>query len=96
MPAWVKIVRKVDPFILGWLGMVKGVRLPSVFSRIIAIWFAFRTSRNPRFSNAMITLFTEASTGNLVINNNSRFSQKSLQHRLLVVECFFSETLNVK
>jgi hypothetical protein len=35
IPACVSIVRKVEPLIVRWLGMVKGVRVPSVFSRII-------------------------------------------------------------
>jgi hypothetical protein len=36
MPACVRMVRRVDPFMLRWLGVVRGVRVASGFS--LTIW----------------------------------------------------------
>jgi hypothetical protein len=43
MCACVSIVRNVEPFILRWFGIVKGVRVPSGFSRSIAMCSRIRT-----------------------------------------------------
>lgn len=48
-----------------WFGMVRGVRVPSEFSRTIAICSRSRTMRNPTDSRARTTFRFGASTGNL-------------------------------
>jgi hypothetical protein len=62
--AWVQIDRRVEPWIVEWLGIVRGVRVPSAFSRSIAMCSRSRTNRNPRRSNAATTRRFGASTGN--------------------------------
>jgi hypothetical protein len=36
MPAWVRMVLSVEPLIVGWLGIVSGVDVPSEFLRSMA------------------------------------------------------------
>lgn len=69
IPACVQMLLNVNvaPLILGWLGMVSGVRVPSALSRTIAMCSRSRTIRNPSFANALMTLARGASTGNLAI-----------------------------
>jgi|GEM_PF-1380113 len=38
------MVRSVELLIVGWLGMVRGVRVPSGFSRTIAMWLSSLTN----------------------------------------------------
>ena len=52
------MVRRVELFIVRWLGMVKGVRLPSGFSRTIAIWLPSLTNWSP-LKNAPFALCTK-------------------------------------
>jgi len=47
------MVLKVDPLRVGWLGIVIGVRAPSIFSRTMAIWFSSRTTRKQSRSNVL-------------------------------------------
>ncbi len=56
------MVRRVDPLMREWFGIVSGVLAPSGFSR--ASEMCSRTRRNPRDSNASITRFFGASAGN--------------------------------
>ncbi len=69
MPALLHIVRKVELLILRWPGIVKGVLLPSGFSRTIAMCSLSLTSLKPRISKAFMTRDLDASTGNLVVKH---------------------------
>jgi hypothetical protein len=46
---WVQIVRRVDPLMVSWFGIVSGVFVPSGSSRSIAIGFPIRARIEPRF-----------------------------------------------
>lgn len=63
----VHMVRSVEPLSALWFGMVGGVRVPSGFERIMAIWGPSRTTENPRAIKVRMTLALGASTGNLGI-----------------------------
>ncbi len=62
-----KIVLSVEPFIVLWFGIVSGVRVPSAFSRIMAMWLPSLTSSNPNVWRALITGSRGASAGNFGI-----------------------------
>jgi hypothetical protein len=68
MPACAQIVLSVEDFILGWLGIVKGVFVPSGLARSIEVCSFFRMTRKPKISNDLITLYFGASMGNFVIS----------------------------
>ena len=69
------MILNVEAFIFKWLGMVKGVLLPSEFSRIMEMCSFSRTIRKPSISNALITFRFGASTGNFVIRLRLRFQR---------------------
>ncbi len=67
IPDWVQMVRSVEAFIFRWLGMVRGVLVPSGFIRSIEMCSLSRIILKPKISNAFMTLCLGASTGNLGI-----------------------------
>lgn len=60
---WVRMARSVAPLIVGWLGIVSGVRVPSPLSRTIAMCSRSRTIVKPKASSAFTTLRLGASFG---------------------------------
>src|SRR3990172_8323155 len=96
MPALLQIVLKVEPFIFSCPGIVRGVVLPSRFSRIMEMCSFSLTSLNPRFSKALITRRLGASTGNLSLNIYPGFSNEGFENRRLKFKSILTESLDMK
>ncbi len=97
MPDCVQIIRSVEPLIREWFGIVNGGRVPSAFSRTMAICSRSRTRRKPRRSNAAITRARSASTGNLGINRHRNLGHKSVKEWQIILnhrsaKCFERKT----
>ena len=65
-PDWLQIACKVDDLSRGWLGIVRGVTLPSSFILRMAMWLPSRPISNPSSPKARTTLRRGASFGNRV------------------------------
>ena len=74
---WRQITRRVDDLIVLWFGSVRGVFVPSAFSRTIAICSSSRITRNPRAPRAATTLAFEASLGILGISQRLQVRSRS-------------------
>ncbi len=96
IPAWVQIVRSVEPLIRGWLGRVSVVRMPLVFSRtmtnstmILNCLNATLSFRRPRASHerrsALKGLVWPSGGPHSVLR--SRHYHAVPQHRLLEPAC---------
>ena len=96
MPACVQIVRKVEDLIVGWFGIVNGVRVPSSFSLTIAICSRLRTIENPSRSNARITLLSVHQRETYSSGGELRFGNKGFEHWGFAVECIPAKCFNMK
>src|SRR5260370_12536457 len=86
------MVRNVDAFMWRWLGIVNGVRVPSGFSRTMAMCSRSRTLRKPSNSRARTTLCLGASTGNL----GMRLSDEGVQDRRIAFESIRAERFQME
>ena len=84
MPAWVQMVRNVELFRRAWLGIVRGVCVPSGLSLTKAICSRSLTIRKPRDPSAFKTLFLGASIGNFTLSCHPSFGNESFQYGRLV------------
>src|SRR5258708_35441249 len=78
MRAWAEMVTRVRTLMLVWLGNVKGVLVPSGFSRISAICSRARTKENSSNSNALMTFILGAPTGKCVTKEPLRLQLQRL------------------
>ena len=96
MPDWVQIVRNVEALMNEWFGMVRGVPVPSGFSRNIEMCSFSRTTRNPRDSKALTTRRLEHRLGIWALDFNSRLGDGCLQDWRINLQDFLAECFDVE